>query len=144
MEIYTCVSGELIQSIKVHSFLNNWYEKSTNKILSRLNIVDLNFDDEMLSIYISLMACIGQAMGVKTFWRSFQTLIHRFHAKVLFETFISHSGFFRWLMKGIFCTYVLWPFYKKLISQLVLRVRTHDYTISVSSTRSPLNKKATS
>ena len=74
---FLIVSGELIQSIKVHSLLNNWYEKSTNKILSRLNIVDLNFDDEMLSSYISLMACIGQAMGVKTFWRSFQTLIHR-------------------------------------------------------------------
>jgi hypothetical protein len=26
-----------------------------------------------------------------------------------------HVGFFRLLMKGIFCPYVLWPFDKKLI-----------------------------
>ena len=43
----------------------------------------------------------------------------------------AHAGFFRLLMKGFFYPYVLWPFDKKLISELVTRVRTRDYTVGV-------------
>ena len=39
------------------------------------------------------------------------------------------AGFFRWLMKGIFDPYVLWPFDKKLISLLVTCIRTRDHTV---------------
>ena len=42
----------------------------------------------------------------------------------------AHAGFFRLLiMKGIFDPYVLWPFDTKLISRLVMHVRTRDYTV---------------
>ena len=41
----------------------------------------------------------------------------------------AHAGFFRLLMKGIFDPYVLWPFDKKLILQLVTRIRIRDYTV---------------
>ena len=40
----------------------------------------------------------------------------------------AYAGFFRLLMKGIFDHYVLWPFEKKLISQLVTRIETRNYT----------------
>ena len=40
-----------------------------------------------------------------------------------------HPGFYRLLMKGIFDAYVLWPFDKKLIFELVMRVNTHDFTV---------------
>ena len=43
----------------------------------------------------------------------------------------AHAGFFRLLMKGIFDPYVLWPFDKKLISLLVMRIRTRNYTAGV-------------
>ena len=39
----------------------------------------------------------------------------------------AHAGFFGLLMKGIFYPYV--PFDKKLISYLVTRFRTRDYTV---------------
>ena len=39
----------------------------------------------------------------------------------------AQAGFFRLFMKGIFN--VLWPFDKKLISQLVTHIRTCDYTV---------------
>ena len=42
-------------------------------------------------------------------------------------------SFFRLLMKGIFGRYVLWPFDKKLIFQLVTCIRTRDYTVTLSS-----------
>ena len=38
----------------------------------------------------------------------------------------AHTGFFRLLMKGIFYPYVLWSFDKKLISWLVIHIRTGD------------------
>ena len=41
----------------------------------------------------------------------------------------AHTGFFRLLMKGIFDPYVLRSFEKKLISYLVTRVTTRDYTV---------------
>ena len=41
----------------------------------------------------------------------------------------AHAGFFRFLMKGIFNPYVLWPYDKKLISEYLTRVRTCDYTV---------------
>ena len=41
----------------------------------------------------------------------------------------AHVGFFRLLIKGIFCSYILWPLDKKLIFQLVTRIRTLDYTV---------------
>ena len=41
----------------------------------------------------------------------------------------AYAGFFRLLTKGIFYPYVLWPFNKKLISYLVTRFRTRDYTV---------------
>ena len=44
----------------------------------------------------------------------------------------AHAGFFRLLMKGIFDPYLLRPFDKKLISQLVTRIRTHDYMVQGS------------
>ena len=39
----------------------------------------------------------------------------------------AHAGFFRLLMKGIFDPYVLWPFDKKFIFELITWVRTHEY-----------------
>ena len=44
----------------------------------------------------------------------------------------AHAGFFRLLMKGIFVVYVLWPFDKKLITWLVTRVRTRNYTVLIT------------
>ena len=44
----------------------------------------------------------------------------------------AHAGFFRLLMKGIFDPYIMWPLHKKLISQLVMSVRTRDYTVDGS------------
>ena len=41
----------------------------------------------------------------------------------------AHAGFFRLLMKGIFVSYLLWPFDKKLISYIVALIRTHDCTV---------------
>ena len=41
----------------------------------------------------------------------------------------AHAGIFRFLMKGIFDPYVLWPFDKKLIFSLVTRFRTRDYKV---------------
>ena len=43
----------------------------------------------------------------------------------------AHAGFFRLLMKGIFDAYVLWPFGKKLIFELVMCVSTRDSTVVV-------------
>ena len=40
------------------------------------------------------------------------------------------SSMFKLLMNGISQPYVLWPVDKKLISKLVTRVRTPDYTVS--------------
>ena len=42
----------------------------------------------------------------------------------------AHAGFFQLLMKGIFDPYVLWTFDKKLISWLVMRVRTCNFSVS--------------
>ena len=33
-------------------------------------------------------------------------------------------------MKGIFDDYVLWPFGKNIIFELVIRVRTHNFTVN--------------
>ena len=44
----------------------------------------------------------------------------------------AHKGIFRLLMKGIFATYVLWPFDKKLFCKLVRGVRTSNYTVCES------------
>ena len=41
----------------------------------------------------------------------------------------AHEGFFRLLVKGIFHPYVLSPFDKRLIFYLVMRIRTHNYTV---------------
>ena len=41
----------------------------------------------------------------------------------------AYVGFFRLLVKGIFDPYVLWPFDKKLIFQLVTRISTRDFTV---------------
>ena len=46
----------------------------------------------------------------------------------------AHVGFFRLLLKGIFSPYVLWPFDKKLIFELVMRIRTRNYTVYIMST----------
>ena len=43
----------------------------------------------------------------------------------------AHTGFFRLRIKGIFDPYVLRPFNKKLISSLVMRVRTRYYTVDL-------------
>ena len=40
------------------------------------------------------------------------------------------SGIYRFLMKGIFDAYVLWPFDKKLISWLVTHIRTRNFTVA--------------
>jgi hypothetical protein len=50
------------------------------------------------------------------------------YRKVLFR---STWMLFRLLMKGIFYLYVLWPFDKKLISYLVTRIRTRNYTVDI-------------
>ena len=42
-----------------------------------------------------------------------------------------HVSFFRLLMKGIFGPYVLRPFEKKIIFQLVTHIRTRNYTLPV-------------
>ena len=44
---------------------------------------------------------------------------------------MSHAGFFRLLMKGIFDPYIVWPFEKKLISWLVMCFSTCDFTVFV-------------
>ena len=41
----------------------------------------------------------------------------------------AHAGIYGLLMKGIFDAYVLWPFGKKLIFELVMRVNTRDFTV---------------
>ena len=47
----------------------------------------------------------------------------------------AHVGFFRLLMKGIFGPYVLWPFDKMLIFQLVTHIRTCDYTVPICTNK---------
>ena len=42
---------------------------------------------------------------------------------------VTHIGFFRLLMRVICDPYVLWPFNKKLIFWLLMRIRTRDYTV---------------
>ena len=37
-----------------------------------------------------------------------------------------HAAIYRLLIKGIFDAYVLWLFDKKLIFELVARIKTHD------------------
>ena len=44
----------------------------------------------------------------------------------------AHVGIYILLMKGIFDAYLLWPFDKKFIFELVARVYTHHYTVSIS------------
>ena len=44
--------------------------------------------------------------------------------------FEAHAGLFRFSMKGIFDAYVLWPFGKKFIVELVTHVRTCDSMVS--------------
>ena len=43
----------------------------------------------------------------------------------------AQACFFRLLMKEIFYPYALWPFDKKLLSLLVIRIRTRDYTVYI-------------
>ena len=45
----------------------------------------------------------------------------------------AHAGFFILLMKGIFDPYVLWPFDKKFIFELVMSVNTRDFTVYASN-----------
>ena len=54
----------------------------------------------------------------------------------------AHTGFFRLLIKGIFDPYVLWPFDKKLISYLVTRVRTRDYTVKKNDKKLSLKSRS--
>ena len=64
--------------------------------------------------------------------RSYNLFNHSWYRKIASSNtshLEAHASFFRLLMKGIFDPYVLWPFDKKLISKLVTRVRTHDYTV---------------
>ena len=41
----------------------------------------------------------------------------------------AHVGFFRLLMNGGFGPYVLWPFDKKLIFSLKMRIRIRNYKV---------------
>ena len=52
----------------------------------------------------------------------------RFYTSRMNE-FCLHCHWLRLLMKGIFDSYVLWPFDKKFIFELVTRVNTPDYTV---------------
>ena len=42
-----------------------------------------------------------------------------------------HADIYILLMKGIFDAYVLWPFDKNVIFELVTRINTRDYTVLV-------------
>ena len=46
--------------------------------------------------------------------------------------FEAHAGIFRLLMKETFYPYVLWPFDKMVISLLVMRINTRDFTVYCS------------
>ena len=50
----------------------------------------------------------------------------------------AHIGIYRLLMKGIFDAYVLWPFDKKFVFELVTWVNTHDFTIFVTITNAAI------
>ena len=43
----------------------------------------------------------------------------------------AHAGFFRLFIKGIFHAYVLWPFGKNNISELVMRISTRHSTVDI-------------
>ena len=73
--------------------------------------------------WITEYVCAGQARTPA------QTSMHCKVASSNTSHLEAHAGFFRLLMKGIFNLYVLWYFDKKLISELVTRVRTRDYTV---------------
>ena len=45
----------------------------------------------------------------------------------------AHAGIYRLLMKGIFDSHVLWSFEKKLIFELVMRVKTRYFTVISSA-----------
>ena len=45
----------------------------------------------------------------------------------------AHAGLFRLSMQGIFDAYVLWPFGKSFIFELVTRFRSPDYMVSCNS-----------
>ena len=56
----------------------------------------------------------------------------------------AHAGLFRLSMKGIFNAYILWPFGKNFIFELVSRVRTRDYTVlMIKNSRNKTLNKAT-
>ena len=44
--------------------------------------------------------------------------------------FEAYAGLFRLAMKVIFDAYVLWPFSKNFLFELVTRVKTRDFTVS--------------
>ena len=44
----------------------------------------------------------------------------------------AHAGFFTLLMEGIFDPYMLYPFDKKQISELVTCVRTRDHMVCIA------------
>ena len=54
---------------------------------------------------------------------------------------VVHVGIYRLLMKGIFDAYVVWPFYKKFIFELVTRVNTCDYTVDLVTNASYFSRR---
>ena len=100
-----------------------------------------DFEKVLFSIYILIIT-----LWTKQHWKQSMTARSTFLVLLLHETFTykcckvassnttrleAHAGFFRLLMKGIFDPYVLWPFDKKLISKLVMSVKTRNYTVYV-------------
>ena len=66
--------------------------------------------------------------------RNISTTGNRFWSCLVFEygkvaSLEAHTGTYRFLMKGIFDDYILWPFDKKLIFELVMCVNTRDFTV---------------
>ena len=57
-------------------------------------------------------------------------IINRKVASTSPSNFEAHAGLFRLPMKGIFDAYVLRPFGKKFIFELVASVRTREFTVS--------------
>ena len=75
------------------------------------------------SVYLQLLQFLQYIMIIKQ--REYRKVVSSNTSRLK-----AHAGLIEdCLLKGIFYPYVLWPFDKKLISYLVKRVRTRDYTI---------------
>ena len=71
------------------------------------------------------------AVFLKYYYKTKSIQVSTVKSRVLTSPLEAHAGIFRLLMKGILDAYILWPFDKKFIFELVMRVNTRYFTVCV-------------